>query len=64
MWPPARNWPTGSPHGASPPHRSPPLPVTQVVPDAVVEGPAPELLDEVRALHHCLHTGSGPRAAD
>ncbi|MFE9388564.1 nucleoside deaminase [Streptomyces sp. NPDC006784] len=41
-----------------------PLPVTQVVPEAVVEGPVPELLDEVRALHHRLHTGSGPRVAD
>ncbi|WP_432071056.1 nucleoside deaminase [Streptomyces sp. AA1529] len=39
------------------------LPVTRVVPDAVVEGPVPELLDEVRALHHRLHTGSGAHAA-
>lgn len=32
------------------------LPVTAVVPDAVVEGPTPELLDDVRALHHRMHT--------
>ncbi|MQY10211.1 tRNA-specific adenosine deaminase [Streptomyces sp. RB5] len=31
------------------------LPVTAVVPDAVVEGPVPELVDDVRALHHRLH---------
>jgi tRNA(Arg) A34 adenosine deaminase TadA len=31
------------------------LPITAVVPDAVVEGPVPELLDDVRALHHRLH---------
>lgn len=31
------------------------LPVISVVPGAVVEGPVPELVDEVRALHHRLH---------
>ncbi|WP_448317552.1 nucleoside deaminase [Streptomyces sp. CO7] len=38
------------------------LPVTTVVPDAVVEGPVPELVDEVRALHHRLHHRAGPDA--
>ncbi|MEU3552778.1 nucleoside deaminase [Streptomyces fragilis] len=36
------------------------LPVTAVVPDAVVEGPVPELVDDVRALHHRLHHPPGP----
>ncbi|GGY05828.1 hypothetical protein GCM10010358_69010 [Streptomyces minutiscleroticus] len=31
------------------------LPVTAIVPDAVVEGPVPELVDDVRALHHRPH---------
>ncbi|MFD7812903.1 nucleoside deaminase [Streptomyces sp. NPDC059785] len=35
------------------------LPVTAVVPDAVVEGPVPELLDDVRALHRRMHGPSG-----
>lgn len=32
-----------------------PLPITDVVPDAVVSGPAPELEDELRDLHHRAH---------
>ncbi|MEE6280988.1 nucleoside deaminase [Georgenia sunbinii] len=32
-----------------------PLPVTAVVPGAVVAGPAPELTDEIRELHRRLH---------
>lgn len=32
------------------------LPVTVVVPDAVVDGPAPELEDEIRALHRARLT--------
>jgi tRNA(Arg) A34 adenosine deaminase TadA len=32
-----------------------PLPIREVVPDAVVDGPAVELTDEVRALHVRFH---------
>ena len=32
-----------------------PLPITDVVPDAVVRGPAPQLTDEVRELHRQNH---------
>jgi tRNA(Arg) A34 adenosine deaminase TadA len=32
-----------------------PLPITAVVPSAVVDGPVPELADEVRALHERCH---------
>lgn len=34
-----------------------PLPITEVVPDAEVDGPEPELADEIRELHHQLHFG-------
>ncbi|MFI6942336.1 nucleoside deaminase [Streptomyces sp. NPDC050418] len=34
-----------------------PLPVNTVAPDVVVEGPVPELEDEIHALHVRLHTG-------
>jgi tRNA(Arg) A34 adenosine deaminase TadA len=34
------------------------LAVREVVPDAVVEGPAPELAEEVRELHRRFHAGS------
>ena len=34
-----------------PPGPVAPLPITAVVPDAVVDGPAPELADEMHALH-------------
>ena len=34
------------------------LAIQDVVPGAVVEGPVPELAEEVRALHVRLHTGS------
>ncbi|WP_033423915.1 nucleoside deaminase [Actinomadura flavalba] len=34
-----------------------PLPVGQVAPGVVVEGPVPELVEEVRALHRRLHDG-------
>ncbi|MEU2067937.1 nucleoside deaminase [Streptomyces anulatus] len=34
------------------------LPVTAIVPDAVVEGPVLELVDDVRALHRRLHAPS------
>jgi tRNA(Arg) A34 adenosine deaminase TadA len=33
-----------------------PLPIREVVPDALVDGPAAELADEVRALHVRFHT--------
>lgn len=38
-----------------------PLPITAVVPNAVVEGPSPELAPRVRALHARRH-GARPRA--
>ncbi len=31
------------------------LPIREVVPDAVVDGPVPELAEQVRALHHRFH---------
>ncbi len=34
-----------------------PLPVREVAPDVLVEGPAPELAEEIRALHVRLHRG-------
>jgi tRNA(Arg) A34 adenosine deaminase TadA len=37
-----------------------PLPITEVVPDAVVAGPAPELEDEVRELHRRYHGTAAP----
>lgn len=40
-----------------PPGPVAPLPVTAVVPSAVVDGPVAELADEVRALHERLHRG-------
>jgi methylglyoxal synthase len=36
-----------------------PLPVEQVAPGVVVEGPAPELTEEVRALHRAFHSRAG-----
>ncbi len=38
-----------------PPGRVNPLPVTAVAPDVPVDGPAPDLADEMRALHRALH---------
>ncbi|MDI3388531.1 nucleoside deaminase [Streptomyces sp. B-S-A8] len=35
-----------------------PLPVNDVAPDVTVEGPVPELVEEVRELHRRLHTGT------
>ena len=35
-----------------------PLPIQQVVPNLRVEGPAPDLTDEVHALHRRFHHGS------
>lgn len=32
-----------------------PLPVQEIVPDVVVEGPVPELVEEVRRLQHRFH---------
>jgi tRNA(Arg) A34 adenosine deaminase TadA len=32
-----------------------PLPIQQVAPNVVVKGPAPELAEEIRALHHRFH---------
>ncbi|PAV27128.1 tRNA-specific adenosine deaminase [Tamilnaduibacter salinus] len=32
-----------------------PLPITDIAPDVPVEGPVPELAEEVRALHRRLH---------
>ncbi|ANB04798.1 cytidine deaminase [Streptomyces ambofaciens] len=44
---------------AAPPVR--PLPVHEVAPGVVVEGPVPELCDEIRALHRRFHEGAaGP----
>jgi tRNA(Arg) A34 adenosine deaminase TadA len=40
----------------APPVRT--LPIQQVVPDAVVEGPVPELAAQVRELHRRRHTAS------
>ncbi|KOV71965.1 MULTISPECIES: nucleoside deaminase [unclassified Streptomyces] len=39
----------------APPVRT--LPVRDVAPDVTVEGPVPELVDEVRALHRRYHAG-------
>ncbi|WP_458526429.1 nucleoside deaminase [Onishia taeanensis] len=33
-----------------------PLPIQEVVPSAIVEGPVPELAEQVHALHRRLHT--------
>ncbi len=41
-----------------PPSPVRPLPIQEVVPDAVVDGPVPELVEEVRALHRRYH-GAG-----
>lgn len=35
-----------------------PLPITRIVPEAEVEGPALEFAEQVHALHRRLHTGS------
>ncbi|MEU4038038.1 nucleoside deaminase [Streptomyces collinus] len=35
-----------------------PLPVHEVAPDTVVEGPVPELVEEVRELHRRFHAGA------
>ncbi|MFF5406155.1 nucleoside deaminase [Streptomyces misionensis] len=37
------------------------LPIRDVLPDAQVEGPVPELVDEVRALHRRFRTGAHDR---
>ena len=42
--------------GAAPPPVRP-LPIREVVPEAEVDGPAPELTDEVRALQVRFHAG-------
>lgn len=39
----------------APPVRT--LSVQEIAPDVTVEGPVPELAEEVRALHHRFHTG-------
>ncbi|MFM9369930.1 nucleoside deaminase [Streptomyces sp. Da 82-17] len=36
------------------------LPINEVAPGVPVEGPVPELVDEVKELHRRLHTQSGP----
>ncbi|MFE6622265.1 nucleoside deaminase [Streptomyces sp. NPDC008086] len=36
-----------------------PLPIQEVAPDVVVEGPVPELTEEVRALHFRFHRRTG-----
>ncbi|MEU9883240.1 nucleoside deaminase [Streptomyces phaeochromogenes] len=36
-----------------------PLPIQEVAPGVLVEGPAPELADEVRALHRRFHHAEG-----
>ncbi|MGW0652237.1 nucleoside deaminase [Streptomyces umbrinus] len=36
-----------------------PLPIQEVAPGVLVEGPVPELADEVRALHHRFHHAEG-----
>ena len=41
----------------APPVRS--LPVNEVAPAVVVEGPAPELTEQVRELHRRFHSGRG-----
>ncbi|MGW5369958.1 nucleoside deaminase [Streptomyces sp. NPDC004009] len=41
----------------APPVRA--LPVREVAPEVVVEGPVPELADEVRELHHRFHAARG-----
>jgi len=33
-----------------------PLPIQAIVPGAIVDGPAPEFADELRSLHHRLHS--------
>lgn len=40
--------------GEAPP-RVHPLPIQEVVPDAVAEGPVPEFADRIRGLHRRLH---------
>lgn len=35
-----------------------PLPITAIVPNAQVEGPAPALAEQIRDLHRRLHSGS------
>jgi tRNA(Arg) A34 adenosine deaminase TadA len=37
-----------------------PLPINAVLPDAVVDGPAPELADELRELHRRFANGGSP----
>ncbi|WKX22777.1 MULTISPECIES: nucleoside deaminase [unclassified Streptomyces] len=34
-----------------------PLPVREVAPDVIVEGPVPQLTEEIHALHRRFHTG-------
>ncbi|MEW2515907.1 nucleoside deaminase [Streptomyces sp. NPDC046870] len=38
------------------------LPVRDIAPDVAVEGPVPELVDEVRQLHRRFHAGNPGRA--
>ncbi|MGW2035004.1 MULTISPECIES: nucleoside deaminase [Streptomyces] len=38
------------------------LPVRDIAPEVTVEGPVPELLDEVRGLHRRFHAGNSGRA--
>lgn len=40
------------------------LPVRDVAPGVVVEGPVPELVEEVQALHRRFHTGKAGAADD
>ncbi|MDQ6438007.1 nucleoside deaminase [Mesorhizobium sp. LHD-90] len=37
-----------------------PLPIQQVAPNVAVKGPAPELAEEIRALHYRFHTKRKP----
>ncbi|GAA1239955.1 nucleoside deaminase [Prauserella halophila] len=42
----------------TPPPRVRPLPIGEIVPDALLDGPVPELAGQVRALHARRHRGS------
>ena len=49
------NWPLGSAVGGpAPPVRT--LPVNEVAPGVTVEGPVPELVEDVHALHRRFHS--------
>ncbi|HEY0969661.1 MAG TPA: nucleoside deaminase [Gemmatimonadales bacterium] len=45
-----------------PPSPVRPLPIQEVAPGVAVEGPVPELVEEVRALHERLHASGAPDA--